>query len=317
MGEFEIIRQYFSGIGDSSAQVLGVGDDCALLSVPSGKQLAFSIDTQVADLHFPADAPADFIARRALRCALSDLAAMGASPHSFTLALTLPEADEAWLALFSEGLKKDANTFQCALVGGDTTRGPLTLSFQVQGFVSEGDALLRSSAKPGDLVFVSGTLGDAAAGLSLLNPENTCDKKDSKYLLERYFFPQPHLDLGKRLCRLAHACIDVSDGLLADLGHICQSSGVAARLNMDNVPRSPELMRYAGEQALQLATAGGDDYELCFTLPKEKQHDIQQLAKTLGIVLTEIGEITEGEGVHCFNSEGAVFQPDYEGFHHF
>lgn len=316
MGEFELIRQYFQGLGPMAAGDVGVGDDGAVLSIPAGFSLVTSIDTQLADVHFPADAPAEFIARRALRCALSDLAAMGASAHSFTLALTLPAADPVWLQAFSRGLREDADAFHCPLVGGDTTRGPLSITVQVLGLVAQGKAMLRSAARPGDRVYVSGTLGDAAAGLSLLDPNNKADIEDSKHLLDRYFFPQPRFALGRALSPRASACIDISDGLLADLGHICRCSGVGARIDVDALPVSGQLLRFAGEQCRELALSGGDDYELCFTVPADQETALAALSEELGLKLTAIGEIRDGELVECYLG-GALFKPVDAGYTHF
>jgi thiamine-monophosphate kinase len=226
-------------------------------------------DTLVAGVHFPEDCPADAVGHRALAVNLSDFAAMGATPAWFTLALTLPRADEAWLAGFSGGLLGLARREGVALIGGDTTAGPLTISVQLLGFVPPGAALRRAGAKPGDLVCVSGTPGDAAAGLaSLQNRLEIADAKARAALRERFLHPQPRLALGQELRGVATAAIDISDGLLADLAKLLEASGVGACIELDRLPFSPALRQSCpNEQAREFAMHGGDDYELCFTLP--------------------------------------------------
>ena len=303
LSEFELIERYFSDIGsgiDSAsaapAVALGVGDDCALLEPPPGQQLALSVDTLVADVHFPAAAdPAD-IAQRALRVNLSDLAAMGATPLAFTLALTLPAADAAWLKAFSRGLREAADVFGIALSGGDTTRGPVAvITLQVMGLVPHGAALTRAGARPGDAVLVSGTLGDARAALDVL--ERSPDKLsvDQRHWLQRYHRPAPRLALGLALRGLASAAIDISDGLAADLGHILARSGVGARIDTTRLPLSKALQ--AHPRAREFALRGGDDYELCFTAPTIALPAIHTVAAAAGLIVTEIGTITAEPGL--------------------
>lgn len=290
--EFELIRRYFSALGRGPHVSLGVGDDAALLLPPAHSELVLSVDTVIAGVHFPEHSFPEDIAYRAVAAAASDLAAMGAEPMGMTLALSLPEADELWLHAFSQGLAQACSAFGLPLVGGDTTRGALSCSVQVIGAVPRGQALLRSGAGPGEQVCVSGTLGDAAAGLALLQGEwQLADEAAADYLQQRFYRPSPRLQLGAVLRGIATAAIDVSDGLLADLEHLAAASGVSVQLNAQDLPLSQALREHAVEaQCLQWALTGGDDYELCFTLPIG-------LALPPGCVC--IGSTAVGQGVHC------------------
>lgn len=323
--EFDVIGQFFSGIGFTSSAAtaadsvieLGMGDDCALLSLAAGQQLALSIDTLVAGRHFPHHAPADELAWRALAVSVSDLAAMGAKPLAFTLALTLPAIKLSWLQAFSNGLRAAADFYRIALIGGDTTQGPLSISLQVHGSVAAGTALNRAGAQAGDSIFVSGSLGDAAAALALLN-KNTVTDAAEKYLLARYYRPQARIELGLELVSLANAAIDISDGLLADLEHIAKASGLAARVDSWKVPLSSELNAIVSpEQALHYALTGGDDYELCFTAAAEQRQSILALSDRVGVAITEIGSLLPGAGVSCLNQQGDQLDFDQLGFQHF
>lgn len=315
LSEFSIIRDYFADLDLGCAYVVqGVGDDCALLAAPApGYQLALSTDTLIGGVHFPGQATADAIALRVLAVNLSDLNAMGAEPLAFTLAMTLPTADAHWLADFARGLGQQALAYSIPLVGGDTTRGPLTISVNIVGQVPQGQALLRGGARAGDSIYVSGSLGDAAAALQLIKRGDLyCD--DAPYLLQRFYNPEVDFDLGTALRGKASAAIDVSDGLLADLGHILSASRVGALVNVDAVPRSPELLRFANErQALAWALGGGDDYRLCFTMPAVHASALSEQ----GFQLTRIGEIVEGEGLRCQTANGADYQPEHSGYQHF
>ena len=267
--EFSLINRYFSACGAAGNDtLLGVGDDCALLAPPSGEVLAVTTDTLLAGVHFPLDSPARLIAQRTLAVNLSDMAAMGATPRWFQLALTLPDTDQDWLADFSGGLNAMACQFNCALVGGDTTRGPLAISITLMGSVPPDKALTRSGAKPGDMIYVSGSLGDGAGGLAVIEGRLSAGKKDAVYLEERFWQPLPRISEGLEIRDFASAAIDISDGLLADLGHVAKASQVGALLEVDRLPLSQELRRAAGlEQGHTWALTGGDDYELCFTVP--------------------------------------------------
>ena len=311
MGEFELIRRYFQPLADGSGQdqlLLGPGDDCAIQRVSPGLDLVFSVDTLVEGVHFPSDYSPDYLGWRALAVAVSDLAAMGASPVCFTLALTLPDANQGWLKPFSEGLARASKAFGIALAGGDTTRGPLTISIQVHGTVESGRALYRSGAKPGDLICVSGTLGAAGAALDYLAAPAPSPAQLA--LLSRYHFPQPRLSLGQQLAGCASSAIDISDGLLADLGHILDASGAGARIDTGRIPMMAELVALKGENARDLALGAGDDYELCITIPPET---FGTLDASVACELTVIGEITSEPGLQLSGPVSGVIQ----GFEHF
>lgn len=316
-----MISRFFEGVGpcrNNTNVPLGIGDDCALLEVPVGHQLAISIDTLVAGRHFPLDAAADDIAYRALAVSVSDLAAMGARPLAFTLAVTLPSIDTDWLAAFRRGLCKAADTYQMPLIGGDTTQGPLTITIQVHGSVAGGSVLTRAGAKVGDLICVSGTLGDAAAALACLGNQITADDKSREYLLSRFYQPDARIELGVALQGIANAAIDISDGLLADLQHITNASKVAATIYSQNLPLSHSVSSIVEDtKAIEYALAGGDDYELCFTVPADKYSEVLALSESLGLSVCQIGEIVEGQGVQCLNQEGEVITLENIGYQHF
>ncbi len=289
--EFSLIARYFSAFGAGPAVALGVGDDCAILALEPGERLATSVDTVVPGVHFPPESLPEDIGYRAVAAAASDLAAMGARPLGMTMALTLPDADELWLHSFSQGVGAAVAALALPLVGGDTTRGPLTISVQVFGALPAGMALLRQGAQIGDAVCVSGTPGDAAGGLAVLEGRYRPEAEVAEYLEQRFFRPAPRLELGMLLLGQAHAAIDISDGLLADAGHIAAASGVGIRLDADRLPLSPALAGHPDRaQALRWALAGGDDYELCFCLPP---------GAAVPAGCTRIGEVLAGEGVLC------------------
>jgi len=305
LGEFELIARYFAPLAATRPGALGLLDDAALLDERPGWSLVATTDTIVADVHFPADAaPAD-VAAKLLGVNLSDLAAMGAEPAGYLLALALPRTwakrvAAAWLEGFTAGLAASQSEHAIALVGGDTvaTPGPLTLTLTALGHVEAGWALLRSGAKPGDVVYVSGSIGDAALGLRVLRGEfASLDAARRAFLLDRYGRPRPRLSLGRRLSGLAGAAADVSDGLVADLGHICTASDVAARIDADRVPLSEAAAAAIGDDPalLALALTGGDDYELVFTAPAAAEREIAALARELALPLTAIGEIVAAD----------------------
>jgi thiamine-monophosphate kinase len=317
VGEFDLIKRYFARSAHRRGVALGIGDDCALLDIPAGKQLAVSMDTLVAGVHFPADASSRLIAERALRVNLSDLAAMGAEPLWFTLGLTLPEANPDWLKDFSVGLFAAADEFNCVLVGGDTTRGPLSMTLQVHGAVDSKHALRRSGARIGDLVCVTGCLGDGAAALAVIQDKLWPGAAAREYLLDRFYRPRPQLVEGQLLLGLASAALDISDGLVADLGHICECSKVGAVIDMERLPLSNAMRANVGvEQAKTWALAGGDDYQLCFTLPPAKQLALQAFIDSGQLQATIIGEIVAGSGVIC-RSEGVEVNLSTTGYNHF
>ncbi|MCW8127651.1 thiamine-phosphate kinase [Microbulbifer halophilus] len=307
-GEFQIIRDYFSGAPQGEGVALGIGDDCALLQPPPGL-LATSVDTLVADRHFPADANPGLIASRALRVNLSDLAAMNARPLWFTLALTLPDSNPDWLRRFADGLLQTAEAFGISLVGGDTTRGPLSITVEVIG--STHKPLRRDGAGVGHGIHVSGPLGAAAAALPVVLNEREVTESERRAAEEAYYRPQPQLSMAAALGDIASAAVDISDGLLADLGHICKASGLTAEVQMEKLPVAALAQTLAGERALQLAATGGDDYQLCFTLPPEHA----EAAEKLGAVC--IGTLTEGQGEVRPRLKGEPWVHPSAGFQHF
>jgi len=291
LGEFELIERFFSAAGTSPFVSLGVGDDAAILSLPDGHSLHVSTDTMVAGAHYSPDMSAEDIAYRAVMAAASDLAAMGAAPLGMLLSLTLPEADGAWIARFAEGLRAAATDTGLALVGGDTTRGPATIGITVMGSAPTGSPLLRSGARVGDRVCVSGFTGDAAAGLAILEGKIHLSAAAENYLVKRFTRPAARLALGQSLRGLASAAIDISDGLMADAGHLARASGVAIVIDRSALPQSAALREVIDErQRAVWMLAGGDDYELLFTLPANA---------VLPEGCTEVGRVTEGSGVSC------------------
>jgi thiamine-monophosphate kinase len=268
--EFDLIRRYFAVHKPQHRFTqLGIGDDCALLNLPADYQLAVTADTMVENVHFFADVEPELLGHKLLAVNLSDLAAMGAEPFAVTLALTLPKIDHAWLQAFSQGFIQLAQQHQVDLIGGDTTSGPLTLTVQAMGAVPKGKALLRSNAKVGDFIYVTGQLGDAGLGLKI-KQGYICDNPAP--VLARFNQPQPRVAQGLALRDVAHACIDISDGLAADLGHILEKSAVGASLDWDKLPLSAEVQRYIQQSGdWQLPLVAGDDYELCFTAPAQSQ----------------------------------------------
>lgn len=319
MTEFDLIRTWFSDLGSPRLDVvLGVGDDCALLRVPKGQELAVSIDTLVSGTHFLPNCDPEALGHKALAVGLSDLAAMGAVPAWATLALTLPPGlvtqDPGWIAGFARGLDHLARAQGVRLVGGDTTSGPLVLTLQVHGLVPEGGAIRRSGTRPGDLIYVSGTLGDA--GLALR--QRLAGTLTDPWLQGRLDRPSPRVALGLALRGLATAMIDLSDGLAADLGHILESSGVGAELRVASLPLSPpvaETVALQGEWDLPLAS--GDDYELCFCVPSERVQEVLEAARGVGCPITQVGRIREGAGLRCIGPDGSPIQLSYDGFDHF
>lgn len=325
LGEFELIRRYFAAAGAVRADVvLGVGDDGAVLAPPPGQELIAVADTLVEGIHFLPGSPAESIGHRALAVNLSDVAAMGASPAWSLLALTLPRVDERWLADFARGYGRLAQRHGVALVGGDTTRGPLSLTVQVLGFAPAGRALRRTGARPGDLLCVTGTPGDAAAGLELERAAATHVADGARHLRDRFLFPQPRLVGGWLLRDFASACIDVSDGLLGDAGKLAAASGCGAVLQVEQLPLSAPLRAWAPPgQAIELALTGGDDYELCFTLPPARRAALEAawpgVHAAAGVDdpgFRVIGVMRAEPGVELRDAE-TVIQLSHSGFDHF
>lgn len=304
LGEFELIARYFSRASRRGDVLLGVGDDAALLEVPPGRELVAAVDTLVEGRHFLPDAPADSVGHQALAVNLSDLAAMGAEPAWALLSLSLPRADEAWLEGFAAGLYALADAHHVAVVGGDTVRGPRVVTVTALGFVEHGQALRRDGARVGDLVYVSGWPGEAAAGLELLQGGGTADPGD--VLVRRCRYGTPRLALGRALRGLASAAMDVSDGLLGDLGKLCSASGVGACLDLERLPVSRELARrHAPGDCERLVLAGGDDYELLFTLPESGSAAAESVLAP-HCAVHRIGRIEVGQGVRCLRDGRAV-----------
>ena len=319
MDEFATIARLFAPLAVAPG-ALGLTDDAAVLDPPPGRQLVVTKDVMAAGVHFLADDPADLVARKLMRVNLSDLAAMGAQPWLYFLGLTLARpVDQAWLEAFVAGLAADQAAFGITLVGGDTTAhdGPAVLSLTALGTVARGGALLRSSARDGDTLWVSGTLGDAALGLRVLRGElSGLDATHRDELVARYRLPEPRLALGRGLVGLAHAAIDISDGLLADLGHVCTASNLGARVHVDRLPLSTAARSVGG--ALDTALAGGDDYELLFTAAPADAVRVQALGKELGLALTSIGTMRVERGIELLDAMGRpMAPPSRAGWTHF
>ncbi len=337
--EFDLINRIRVRAPSRGDVILGIGDDAAIVQVPADRQLVVATDTLNSGVHFPPDtAPAD-IGWKTLAVNLSDLAAMGAEPAWCTLSLSLPESDVAWLDGFLDGFLELAAQHRVALVGGDTTRGPLSICVTVHGLVEPGRALRRDGARVGDDIWVTGTLGDAAAALALLqrasepvvavaceagpilqsgSGANAMDAKGLLALRPRLDRPTPRVSIGRALAGLAHSGIDISDGLLADLGHVCRASSVAAEVDIDALPDSSTLVaNFDQARRRELQAGGGDDYELCFTALPAMRERIEAIATASATAITRIGRVVEGEGVRAFDRNGAQWQPQQTGYIHF
>ena len=321
LGEFELIRRFFSRAApprSESGVILGIGDDAALLKLPRGTDLVATVDTVVAGRHFPDGTDARSVGHRALAVNLSDLAAMGATPSWATLALTLPGADAHWLERFAAGLFDLAEFHGVALVGGDTTRGPLTVTIQLLGHVPHGTALRRSGARAGDLLAVSGTLGDSGAGLKFSSmPPAAAATRDVEELIRRFDYPCPRVELGLSARGIATAAMDLSDGLVGDLPKLAQASGLHAHVSVERLPLSAAMRAAANpQQARDWALAAGDDYELLFAVPSQRYAELQAAADRLNLTLTAIGELRRGSGV-SWSLNGEQFVPSAAGYEHF
>lgn len=313
--EFQLINQYFKQRGSHQGVTLGIGDDAALLNIPHGEMLVATTDTFIAGRHFPEHTHPFAIGHKALAVNLSDLAAMGATPRWVLLAVTLPKAEAFFLQEFANGIFNLANQYKVAVVGGDTTKGALSITITALGTVPTGQAIRRDGAKVGDGIYVSGTVGDAGLGLQLaLNQykaKNLTDEQQA-YCRARLDYPQPRIILGLALRSLATACLDISDGLAQDLGHILQASHVGAELYLEQLPLSPTLSVLPIEQALTLALNSGDDYELCFTLPDDKAIEIVNA----GVPIKRIGRIVADVGVKM-SYQGQAMTINQQGYQHF
>ncbi len=316
MSEFDLIKRYFTRA--TPGALLGVGDDAALLQPGDGNVLAVSTDMLVSGTHFFPDTDPFLLGHKTLAVNLSDMAAMGAQPRWATLAVALPDANEAWLGKFSAGFFALAQRYAVELVGGDTTRGPLNLCVTIIGELPQGTALLRSGAQPGDEIWVSGRLGDAALALAHLQRRTLLSEAEFAVCAPALYQPQPRVELGLALRGIANSAIDISDGLLADLGHILDASQAAAEIDWVRVPVSPVLRVHADRsQGMQCALSGGDDYELCFTAPAGRHAEIANIGARLGLPLTRIGKVVAGEGCIVHDADGNPLNPESDGYDHF
>ena len=321
MGEFELIRKFFQRPVHRSP--LGVGDDCALLAPAPGMQLAVSTDMLVEGRHFFADVNPQLLGHKALAVNLSDLAASGAKPLAFTLALSLPRADASWCQAFADGLCALADQHQCELVGGDTTQGPLTICITVFGEVPAGQALLRSGAQVHDDIWVSGSLGDARIALDALLRQHALPPAVLAQARQRLEQPTPRVALGLALRGIATSCLDISDGLLGDLNHILEASQVGARIDANitrgllRARRHPMMAALAMSRIDACTLAGGDDYELCFTAPPDAQSAVREAAAQAGVPVTCIGRIEAERGVRVMAPGGQQLPLRFAGFEHF
>ncbi|MCC6716023.1 MAG: thiamine-phosphate kinase [Gammaproteobacteria bacterium] len=319
VSEFELIDRYFRRGGARRDDVaIGIGDDGAVLRPRPGHELVLVTDTIVAGVHFPVTMSAGDVGYRALAVNLSDLAAMGAEPAWCSLALTVPQADETWLHGFADGLLGLAERFDMQLVGGDTTRGPLTVTVTAHGWVPAGQSLRRAGAGAGDGVYVTGTLGDAAAGLRVLVGETECDADSGSALTRRFLRPEPRVALGQFLRGIASSAIDVSDGLAADLRHVLEASGRGAEVDLARLPISASLRACErGDAAIERALGGGDDYELCFTVPPGRESALGAWRAQDGVPLTRIGTVVARPGLRFVEAGGRVVDRHIAGYAHF
>ncbi|MEZ8740194.1 thiamine-phosphate kinase [Photobacterium swingsii] len=318
--EFDLIARYFEQQAVERRDVeLAIGDDCALLKVPEGCQLAVSTDSLVAGTHFLADADPKWVAHKALASNLSDLAAMGATPAWVSLALTMPEPDETWLDGFCQGFFALAEYYNVQLVGGDTTKGPLSITLTVHGFIPQGQALTRSGAKNGDWIYVTGNLGDSAAGLAyILGEREDAGSALADTLIQRHYLAQPRVLAGQALRGIASAALDISDGVVSDLGHILKRSGLGAMIHIEQLPLSDELRQFEPDlaKAQQLALTSGEEYELCFTVPEANRGAVDVALAHAGVTATCIGQLYTGSGV-TLQSAGKAIDWQLHGYDHF
>jgi thiamine-monophosphate kinase len=315
--ESQLIERYFRDLGARREDcVLGIGDDAAVLRVPAGSELVLTTDALIEGVHFLPGAPARALGHRALAVNLSDIAAMGASPSWALLSLNLPAAEDAWLREFAAGFAALARSHDVALVGGNLSRGALSITVELAGLVPTGQALRRDGARAGDELYVSGSVGDAACGLKLLQGEATAPAAEAAYLQRRFEYPTPRVALGPALRGLASACIDVSDGLYIDATRLLAASGCAARIEIEQLPLSAALRRVLGGQAWRSALSGGEDYELCFTAPPVQAGALAAAAARTGQAVTRIGALLPGAGL-TLTAAGSVMQFSPSAFDHF
>ncbi|MFJ1267017.1 thiamine-phosphate kinase [Legionella lytica] len=317
MDEFSLIDRFFKPLDLKRNDVLlGIGDDAACLQVPNGMNLLVSTDTLVAKVHFLPDWDAYNIAYRSVMVSVSDLAAMAAQPCWALLALTLPQMEPSWLESFAHGLSDSLRQFNIALIGGDTTRGPLSITLTVFGQAPLNQEVRRRGAQPGDIIFVSGNIGAAALAVKFLDKQNI-SSSDHATLMHKLLHPQPRIDLINFLRLYATAAIDISDGLSADLNHICTASEVGACLNLDAIPIEPLVKHYYPDKAVDLALTGGDDYELCFTVPELKVDSLMHELEQAGMVCYPIGVIEQEPGLRVKTAENLYHEIAPKGYSHF
>ena len=311
MKEFDLIGRYFANSGHKRKDVvIGIGDDCAVTTVPENQQLAVTTDTLVAGVHFLQDAPAKSVAYKTVAANLSDLAAMGAEPAWISLSLSLPEVNEAWLDDFVSGLYELTQYYSVQLIGGDTVKGPMAMTITAQGFIPPGSELTRSGAKPGDWVYVTGTLGDAGAGLDILQNKLEVAGEAKDVLINRHCFPTPRVAVGTAIRRIATSCIDISDGLISDLGHILKASNCGANLNVDRLPLSRALTSAVSEQqAIDYALSAGDDYELIFTVGEEQRGSLETSLASTNVKATCVGQLTGQAGTLSLLKDNEKYTP--------
>ena len=317
ISEIEIINQFFNKpLNESTRVKCGIGDDAAVIDIPEGMELVLAMDTLVVGVHFFATAKPYDIGYKSLAVNLSDMAAMGAEPHWATLSLTLPEADHEWLTKFAEGFFYLADLFSIDLIGGDVNHGPLSITVQIQGLLPAGTAIKRSGAIPEDIIYVSGFVGDAGLALKVLNNEINLAEHEFNYVSHRLYRPDPRIELGLLLRGVATSAIDISDGLIADLGHILVASQVGASLNPELLPLSDAYKSIVTEKSWDIALTAGDDYELCFTVPVNMQKTVEQW-QLHNCPLTCIGNITRKQEMEWVQSDGSIYTPEGSGFQHF
>ncbi len=318
MKEFQLIEKFFTKQASSRRDVeLGIGDDCALVIPAVNKSIAISCDTLVENVHFYPDIPPKALGYKSLAVNLSDLASMGAEPAWMTLALTLPDVDEEWLTSYSEGLFEAAEYYNIALVGGDTTRGPRSITITVNGQVPTGKALTRNGARNGDWIYVTGTLGDSALGLDVIRGSRQVAPEHQGYLVNRHYYPSPRLLAGQALRNLASSAIDLSDGLLSDIQHVLKLSGMSAVIDVDLLPLSDALKSSVNdEEALSYALTGGEDYELLFSVPEAQKGALEIALANTGVSFAQIGQVSTGDKLRLIRN-GQPYTPTNIGFEHF
>lgn len=317
--EFELIKKYFQHLTDDDPSVqCGIGDDAAIIKIPADMELALSVDTLLQDTHFPAQTDAYDIAYKSLAVNLSDMAAMGALPKWTLLSVSLADNDEVWLEKFAAGFRDLAKQHSVSLIGGDTSKGPLSITVQILGLVPAGTAVKRNGARLGDLIYVTGTLGDAGLGLDILNAKYPVAEQHKKFFLDCLNRPDVSVDAGLRLRNIASSAIDISDGLIADLGHILKASEVGAEIAVEKIPLSAAMQQCVDNAAAwNYALTSGDDYQLCFTAAAEKHEQIMNTFREIKVPVCCIGEITQGSELVCKDIDGNNFKPSSHSYQHF